>query len=154
MKDEGLSNIYINKILTPTTKYYKGIYASDSIPPELWKEEKFSFICNLSKSSNVGSHWITIVGEKKYVYYLDSFGLTCFIADICNFLKKCNRTILINTKRIQSYGSIFCGFYCIYFVYCNEFNIKKEMFFRPFSTNFIDNDKIVIKKINFFIRKL
>lgn len=144
---KGLSTKYIDNVLYKTCKYFKGTFSSNNIPPELKTTNKFSIVCNLSKSTHKGSHWIVIIGEKYNVHYIDSMGLPCLIQDILIFLNSCNRNLTINSRCIQPLSSIFCGFYSIYCVLYYDKNNSITNIFNLFSKDVFKNDKIVIKQI-------
>ena len=94
----GLSNIFIDEFLIKYCNTYYGIYASDNIPIWLLKKKRFSIIVNLSKKGEKGTHYIAIICFPSYVLYIDSFGIPCYVNDICKFLKSIERPIKFNLK--------------------------------------------------------
>jgi hypothetical protein len=61
-EEEGLYDYQIEQIMSPYKKKgFKGVYASDEINNiPLKKDEKFSFVMNLDKHNQAGSHWIAV----------------------------------------------------------------------------------------------
>lgn len=127
----GLSNIYIDSILK-SCKTYLGIYSSDNIPKTL-KNSLGCIVVNLSPEGTIGSHFITIILERKQVLYIDSLGRECQISTIQDFLKCTDRVVFYQSRAMQLPFSPYCGFYCmlvvtnyeIYYEWTNPF--KEEM---------------------------
>ena len=124
----GVSNKYIEDVLTLYCPNFIGVYSSDNLPTELANKEKFSLVCNLSPSKEPGSHFITIFSDRKHVFYMDSLGLNCFHKSISTFLNLTKKKIIINTTQIQDFSSIYCGFFsillCMFFENPNAINVS------------------------------
>ena len=60
---------------------FKGVFDSDEIP--LFLGCNFSFICNLSRKHDKGSHFIAIYVFSKIIIYFYLFGMKCYIHSIC-----------------------------------------------------------------------
>ena len=60
-----------------------GTFSSDNLP-HLHGNKNVSLIVNLSQAHRKGSHYIAIIIENDKVLYFDSFGLSCFVKEICN----------------------------------------------------------------------
>lgn len=94
---EGISNIAIEDFMAPMRKYgFQGVFMADEIAKELLRRDlpiRGSFIMNLDKESQPGSHWVAIYWDLSHkhdhgysvsfptdgetyqgVYYYDSFG--------------------------------------------------------------------------------
>ena len=52
MKEEGISNIYIDDLMKKISCSFRGTFSIDKIPT--FKDEKFSIIVNLSKENEKG----------------------------------------------------------------------------------------------------
>ena len=92
--------------------------------------------------SNIGTHWVTLYVQNNNIAYFDSFGVEHIPKEIRKFID--NKNIKTNIFRIQAYGSIMCGYFCIGFIdfilagktlteYTNLFS----------SNNFKENDDII-----------
>ena len=64
MNKNGLSNVYLNNLLTPYCKYFKGVFSCNTIP-NFSKNQKFSCIINLSKENEEGTHYVSIFYDTK-----------------------------------------------------------------------------------------
>ena len=77
------------------------------------------YIINLQDSKiGDGTHWVALYLNKKIAIYFNSFGISIPTV-ILNFVKRFNKNIKIiySIDQIQTMKSIFCGYYCIYFLY-------------------------------------
>ena len=98
-------------------KYYKnesrfnGVYSRDNLPNKI---KDGAYVINLDEYSDIGTHWISLYVKNNFVTYLDSFGVEHIPKEIKTFIK--NRNIKTNIFRIQAYGSIMCGHFCIAFI--------------------------------------
>ena len=148
----GLTNIYVNKILKKYCNDFKGVFSSNNINFALCGKKKFSIVCNLAKKEEQGTHFITIIANEIYIFYIDSYGIPCTNFDISRFMHECKREIIYNSKQIQHEKSFFCGYYSILFVLINDKAIPKSK--KPilkFSNNLLKNDK---KCINYILKMI
>ena len=77
------------------------------------------------------------------VTYLNKFGVEHIPREIKRFINE--STVTTNIFRIQAYDSVMYGYFCIEFI---DFMIKSKSlidFTRLFSSNFKNNDKIILK---------
>lgn len=144
----GLTNGYVEKLGKKYCSNFLGVFPSDFYP-DTNNKSTFSIIFNESRHDEEGTHFVAIFANKHYLYYFDSLGLKLENDYILNFVKMQNRSLVENKTQIQSYESIFCGFFCLTFIlYMEKFKYKN--FFNHFSTkNLTVNDKIVV---DFFIK--
>lgn len=65
-----------------------------------------------------GTHWTCLILTKSTAIYFDSYGIS-IPSDILQFIKRFNtlEKIIYSIDQIQSMKSIYCGWYCIYFLY-------------------------------------
>jgi len=124
----GLTNGYIHNLLRDKlvlSQIYMDVYASDTVEVTRLKRKKhFIFICNLSKASEKGTHFVCVVGKPTSIIYIDSLGLNVNMSPILHEqLRLIDRPIscLVDTP-IQSQDSLFCGFYCIFFACLFDIN--------------------------------
>jgi hypothetical protein len=96
-------------------KLFLKVTSIDEIPEEI--KLKHFIICNLSPSTEPGSHWIAIVrSEKETVEVFNSLGVSS-LEDLKPYLKfKQNLELIYNEQPFQSKDSASCGFFCIYFI--------------------------------------
>ena len=113
----GISNIFIDETLRqlPLTNYY-GCFSADTIPLNRL-ENPFSFICNLSPSTEEGTHFIACHGDEWELSVFDSFGdYSLLISEpLQRILTRISlshgihlRSVLM--KSIQDFRSEYCGF--------------------------------------------
>lgn len=143
-----VSNLYIDGVLS-SYKNFKGTFSSDNIP---LLEKNEGAICNFSKRSEVGSHFVFLFNQDNLLHYFDPLKLPFIRDDIIHYISKYTAVVDLS-KRIQHYTSNFCGFYCILaFLACN---IKVDFFINDilnvFENNSLENDKICVQLINSLI---
>jgi hypothetical protein len=83
------------------------------------KPQKGCYIINLQDSDNGnGSHWTALIITDKNALYFDSFGIS-IPSDILHFIWRYNKksSVIYSIDGIQSIKSVYCGWYCIYFLY-------------------------------------
>jgi hypothetical protein len=107
-------------------EYYAGLFKiplHDVLSKDLFntiKPKVGGYIINLEDSDLGGSHWTCLILTKyrNLAIYYDSFGKPMpqdIIRFIKRFNKKCN--IIYNIDQIQDIDSIYCGYFCLYFLY-------------------------------------
>lgn len=106
-------------------KTFGGVYASDSLPFEN-KIQSSAFIVNLDPHSMPGSHWVAIYfkQDNQTAYYFDSYGMPPSNKNILDFLQNNTNTIVYNKVCFQHNMSFYCGYFCLYFLFC----CAREMF--------------------------
>ena len=96
---------------------------------------------NLDEFKSIGTHWIALYVNDNNIKYFDSFE----VEHILNEIKKVIR-ISWQSYKIQAYGSLMCGSFCIGFI---DFMLKGKSlvgYTNLFSHNDYDkNDKIIQK---------
>lgn len=154
MKEVGLTNIYLDKILIKRCSDYVGIYSSNNIPLQVGEgRKKYSLICNLSEEGESGSHFITIlVMGGRWLYYLDSLGLPCLSQHIMKWMTKQKLPIFHNSVAIQSANSLLCGYYCMLYVLLYDSNTKSPIT-AQFSKDYEDNDKKCVEYLISVLRR-
>ena len=122
MASGGVTNFYLHNTLSNSLKcshLFVGVFSSNNLNvQELRKKEEFILICNLSPQEQAGSHFVTIVANKKNIFYCDSLSLPINTSEtLFASLKDIGRKITsLLTHPIQAPMSEFCGIFCIYFV--------------------------------------
>lgn len=118
MNSEGLHGYdfveYFKKIPI-VNHYYKSVYSIDEIPNTL-KVRQF-IICNLSKKSEPGTHWIAIVRSDKKIYEVfNSLGYENLDTLLPYMRLKIKADVVFNEEAFQLSDSTTCGLFCIYFI--------------------------------------
>lgn len=142
---EGLTNKYVEDLGKKHCKNFIGTFPCN-ILPDIQGKDFFSLVFNESKHNEEGSHFVAIFANKNEIYYYDSLGLKCENKYILSFLNLSGRKIIENKIQIQSYDSIFCGYFCLSFIiYMSKKYCYKE-YFKIFCKNNLKlNDMIVVE---------
>ena len=121
---------------------FKEVFSSDNIP--YFPEANVSFICNLSKANEKGTHFIAVYICKKHIIYFDPFGVVCYVQDILNYLQSYGRKIIQSLVTIQDAQSLHCGYFCIGFVLALNNYYSLSMYQNMFTIrNLHMNDTII-----------
>ena len=115
-----LTNIEISEYYASKSRF-NGVYSRDNLPKIT---KKGAYVINLDEYKNTGTHWIALFVKTNEVIYFDSFGIKHIPKEINKFVgneqsssaKAHNKNIIANIFRIQAYGSIMCGYFCIKFI--------------------------------------
>lgn len=142
----ALTNHQIENFLFKKLSKFKGVFSCDNIPQKIKEMREYSVIVNLSKSDEIGSHFITILKiNSKEIWYIDSLGNWCHNQFIIDFMTSQNVEIFYNGKIIQSPSSELCGYFCIFV--CLHFE-KLKVAGPDFSTTDLRlNDELCIEGI-------
>ena len=143
-----VSNIYLNNI----GKYlnnYQGTFSCNTLNKPHKNKALSTYIFNLSKINEKGTHLVAISLKNNDVLYFDSFGLSCENKDILSFIYSVNNKYQYNALQIQHLTSNYCGLYCLAFVMQQDKGNKKiDKFLQMFNVNNkLENDDIVVKYI-------
>ena len=148
---EGISACSINCILAETSNFL-GCFAQDELANLSIRSLPVYRIVNFDSSFSRGSHWIALRIDKKRLEVFDPLGFNSHRWPrtphlLLDFLHKFSVNRRIYTSReIQPYSSVFCGFYCIFFVVYRSVHTFSDCT-RYFSNILKKNDNILI---NFF----
>ena len=110
MPPHPLTNYEIQKYYTNEPRF-NGTYSRDDLPN---KTKDGAYVINLDEYSDIGTDWIAVYAKNNDITYFDSFGLEHIPIEIKTFIG--NKSIKTNIFRIQAYGSIMCGYFCIGFI--------------------------------------
>ena len=91
-------------------KYYENEFR-DNLPNKI---KDGTYVINLDKYSDIGTHWIALYIKNNDITHFDSFGVEHIPEEIKAFIK--NRCIKTNIFRIQGYDSIMHRYFCIGFI--------------------------------------
>lgn len=127
---------------------FHGVFACDTLPHKI--SLPFLGIVNLSKKTEVGTHWVAIFIDKTEIsYYFDSFALNPENRYIVSFLKLHSKRIHFNTKQIQHISSKKCGQFCCAFVIAILKDNSIHDFLNKFNLNLFLNELIVENMIKY-----
>lgn len=70
---------------------------------------------------NVGAHWVTICMDRRFVLYVDSYGLSPGLPVVREFLERCalglgldpRESVFYNKRQVQAWASNFCGLFSV-----------------------------------------
>ena len=110
MQPHLLTNFEIMKYCEKESRF-NGVYSRDNLPNKI---KDGTYVINLDKYSDIGTHWIVLYVKNNVVTYFDIFGVEHIPKEIKTFIK--NKNIKRNIFRIQAYDSIMCGYFCIAFI--------------------------------------
>ena len=149
----GLTNDYVETLGKKHCKSFIGVFPCN-IHPEINKSTKqFSLIFNESKHNESGTHFVAVYSNNNKIFYFDSLGLKCENEYVLKFLKSFEKEIIQNSKQIQSYNSIFCGYFCLAFVNFMSKQNNLKHFLNIFNDkNLKLNDTIVVEFLINLIR--
>ena len=110
MPPHPLTNFEIQKYYQNEPRF-NSVYSRDN----LTKIKDGTYLINLDEYSDIGTHWVALFVQNNNVTYFDSFGVEHISKEIRAFIDRF-LSIATNIFRIQAYGSIMCGYFCIGFI--------------------------------------
>ena len=101
-------------------------------------------IIDLDEYKSIENNWKALYMNAENVTYFDSFGVEYIPKEIRIFIG--SKYITTNICRIQTYDSVMCGYFCIYFI---DFMLKGKTLLGYtnlfFSNKNKNNGKIILK---------
>ena len=153
MEENGISNVYIDKLMEKISRSFNGTFSIDNIP--VFDDDVFSIIINLSKQNEIGTHFIAVYVLENKIIYFDSFGNQLNNSSLKRYLKKYKKSIIFSNIQLQNLLSSHCGFFCIAFILCIENNITLDNFLEKFYRKKLHlNDYICVEIIKIFINHM
>lgn len=143
-----MNTLQINKTLKnnpKTKKFFRGVFASDSLPKRISKPA--IVIANTDSSYMPGTHWVAFYfSSKGTAEYFDSSGQYPHKKEFNNFLRRNSKRFTSNKQQIQGQFSNTCGHYCMVYSLYKSSNKTMKQFLKKFSKrNFISNDLKILK---------
>ena len=114
----------------------------DNLPDKI---KDGAYVINLDEYADIDTYGIALHVNGNNVTYLDKFGVEHIPREIKSFINE--STVTTSIFRIQAYDSVMCGYFCIEFI---DFMLKSKSlidFTNLFSSNFKNNDKIILKHV-------
>jgi len=132
---------------------FGGVFAADRLPVKVSRPSLF--IVNSDKASKPGEHWLAIYfPQRGPAEYFDSYGMRPFVRDHLNFIERNSVRWIHNDKKLQGWGSLVCGQYCIMYALFRSRGVSMERYCSLFSTENPEmNDRIVSKMLNAYVKK-
>ena len=128
-----------------TRSYFAGVIAKDEIPKEPQKNKTHFYVVNTQTADLPGQHWV-VLWYSGVSNYFDPEGHPPFLQAETSFL---HRRWTWNALRIQPFYSIYCGLYCLYFVYFKSRGFSMKDIVSSFSPLLRLNDR----KVRMFCRR-
>ena len=110
---------------------FNGVYSRDNLPNKI---KDGAYVIHLDEYSDIGTHWVVLYVKNNDITYFDSFGVEHVSKEIKAFIK--NKNVKTNIFRIQAYGSIMCGYFCIGII---NFMLKEKSL-TEYTNHFSPND--------------
>lgn len=149
---DGLSNLYIDKILSGNCNSFYGVYSANNIPTYILKKDNMTIVVNFANYGEIGTHFIVLKKTGNKFLFLDS--LANKKDDLPDDLRRAipRNTIFLLNQSIQHKHSTYCGFYCIYFALRMDqhYNVKLKPFKKRRK---FENDSICITNILHMIKE-
>ena len=151
MERKGITNLYIDELMSKISSSYRGTFSCDTIP--LFNNENVSLIINLSRHDEKGSHLISIYILRTKIIYFDPFGIKSNNTYINKYLSKYNKKIIYSKKPVQHILSSHCGFFVMSFILFIEKHKSLAKYLSLFITkHLLYNDFICIEIIKYYIK--
>ena len=73
-----------------------------------------TYVINLDDKYIKGTHWISLLIDRNFAIYFESFGLEYIPQEVLNKVR--DKSVTHNIFRIQDKESVMCGLYCVAFI--------------------------------------
>ena len=135
----GLTNGYIYTFLKEQTRKasrkspkFTDVYSADMVPPSLLddRQREYVCVCNLSESTERGTHFVTLHITPKTIKVYDSLALNLKLAspELERRLRTTRKTVRHAFQQpLQRLSSSMCGFYAIMFVLCLTYSPPQDL---------------------------
>lgn len=121
-----------------------GVYPADRIPIRI--PTPASVVVNTDPHNKPGTHWVAFyINREGRCEYFDSYGLEPFILHHLHAIRANSKTMIWNTKPIQSMKSQLCGQYCVMFLYYKSRGYTMRQFQEMFTNDYLKNDQLARK---------
>lgn len=120
-----LTNFDIEDVInqTPIRSIFRGTFSRDELSKVEPRRSLEAGVLNLSKSSEVGSHWTAwFKRSKNKIDYFDSYGDLPPPLEFLKYASNCE--VRYNFDRRQTFDTIICGQLCLCFLF-NEYLLYK-----------------------------
>lgn len=122
---------------------YEAVLGADQLPVNVLTVP-CSFVINLDKSTQPGSHWVSIhIDVQRKAEYFDSYGFPPLNLEFVQFMRRNSKTWTYNAIGLQSIDSDVCGQYCAMYLYFRTRHYTLHDFISLFSKDRGNNDALV-----------
>ena len=139
MPPHPVTNFEIQRYYQNESKF-NDVYSRNN----LFKINYETYIIDLDEYKSIENNWKALYVNAENVTYFDSFGVEYIPKEIRIFIG--SKYITTNICRIQTYDSVMCGYFCIYFI---DFMLKGKTLLGYtnlfFSNKNKNNGKIILK---------
>lgn len=143
---------YLQRYNTGNTKII--VCAIDQLPKKLKPHYNYGLVINLSKSTAVGSHWISAyINKDRVCSYMDSYSFKERSWYLTDFLKENCVHVEYSSRQLQQLNSKVCGMYAASFIVHMVQGGNLRSFIDKFSKNLLINDIFINKNFNYYLRK-
>ena len=124
---------------------FLGVFAGNELPKHIPVGK--ALIVNCCSRHLPGMHWLALCRQSKSVLqFFDSFGEDP--GTYKDLTMPESESILLNDRRLQSYTSEVCGYYCLYYCYFKARNETFSNIVNSFSNyDYIGNDYFVYDSV-------
>ena len=144
---------YILSNYKSSNETFAKVIAADELPKKIHKKT-FFYVVNTENKNEKGEHWIALHSSQSNIpEFFDSLG-----CDPSFYNKKFEYLLIregykykCNTMRLQNYGCVYCGLYCILYIYmrCNGFDYTSLL--PKFTDDLYCNDVKVKKLLSYYV---
>lgn len=111
--------LYLKRQLPSSVKFL-GCVPADQWPSSIPEGKASCFVSNTDCSHRGGQHWIAVfIGSTGRASYFDSYARTFPYPEWRKWFDEKCKSVTLFKKRIQKYGTYYCGYFCIYYL-CNK----------------------------------
>ena len=111
MPPHPLPNLETQKFYLNEPKF-NGVYSRDN---SLDKIKDEVYVINLDEYADIGTHYIALYALNNDLTYFESFGIEHIPKEMKRFIGN-TKNMQASIFRIQTYGSIMCGYFSIGFI--------------------------------------
>ena len=111
MPPHPLPNLETQKFYLNEPKF-NGVYSRDN---SLDKIKNEVYVINLDEYADIGTHYIALYALNNDLTYFESFGIEHIPKEMKRFIGN-TKNMQASIFRIQTYGSIMCGYFSIGFI--------------------------------------
>ena len=111
MPPHPLPNLETQKFYLNEPKF-NGVYSRDN---SLDKIKDEVYVINLDEYADIGTHYIALYALNNDLTYFESFGIERIPKEMKRFIGN-TKNMQASIFRIQTYGSIMCGYFSIGFI--------------------------------------
>lgn len=143
---------FMNRYNTSNTRI--SVCAINELPRKrLKKGINYGFIVNLSKNTEMGSHWVGLyIDKRRNGFYLDTYAFKPRSYYLTEFIKRNCAQCFYNPHQLQQLHTNVCGMYVACFLIHMINGYPFRYYPAKFSTNLMLNDQFVVTMYSYYLR--